>query len=44
MATVASRDLRNHAADVLRQVSEGAHVTVTVNEIAVAEISPVRPA
>ena len=42
MATVASRDLRNHTADVLRQVSEGAHVTVTVNGSAVAEIIPVR--
>ena len=27
---------------MLRQVSEGAHVTVTVNGIPVAEISPVR--
>ena len=42
MATVASRDLRNHTAEVLRQVSEGAHVTVTVNGRAVAEIIPVR--
>ena len=42
MPTVASRDLRNHTADVLRQVSEGAHVTVTINGTAVAEIIPVR--
>jgi prevent-host-death family protein len=42
MATVASKDLRNHTADVLPQVSEGAHATVTVNGVAVAEISPVR--
>lgn len=42
MVTVASRDLRNHTADVLRQVSEGAHVTVTVNGVPVAEIRPVR--
>jgi len=42
MTTVASRDLRNHTADVLRQVSEGAHVTVTVNGTPVAEIVPVR--
>jgi prevent-host-death family protein len=42
MTTVASRDLRNHTAEVLRQVSEGAHVTVTVNGSAVAEIIPVR--
>jgi prevent-host-death family protein len=42
MTKVASRDLRNHTADVLRQVSEGAHVTVTVNGTPVAEIVPVR--
>ena len=42
MAVVASRDLRNHTAEVLRQVSEGAHVTVTVNGNPVAEIIPVR--
>jgi prevent-host-death family protein len=42
MTRVASRDLRNHTAEVLRKVSEGAHVTVTVNGIPVAEISPVR--
>ncbi len=41
MTTVASRDLRNHTADVLRRVSEGARVTVTVNGTAVAEIIPV---
>jgi prevent-host-death family protein len=41
MATVASRDLRNHTADVLRQVAGGAIVTVTVNGRPVAEISPV---
>lgn len=42
MTTVASRDLRNHTADVLRQVSGGTHVIVTVNGVPVAEISPVR--
>jgi prevent-host-death family protein len=42
MSTVASRDLRNHTADVLRQVSEGTHVTVTVNGRPVAEIVPIR--
>jgi prevent-host-death family protein len=42
MTNVASRDLRNHTAEVLRQVSEGAHVTVTVNGMPVAEIIPVR--
>lgn len=31
MTTIASRDLRNHTADVLRQVAEGAEVTVTVH-------------
>jgi len=41
-ATVASRDLRNHTAEVLRRVREGAHLTVTVNGEAVAELSPVR--
>jgi len=30
--------------DVLPQVSEGAHATVTVNGVAVAEVSSVRPA
>jgi prevent-host-death family protein len=42
MTNVASRDLRNHTAEVLRQVSEGGHVTVTVNGTPVAEIIPVR--
>jgi len=42
MTTVASRDLRNHTADVLRQVGGGTHVTITVNGMPVAEISPVR--
>ncbi len=42
MATVAARDLRNHTADVLRQVSRGSRVTVTVNGVPVAEIAPVR--
>lgn len=44
MSTVASRDLRNHTADVLRQVSDGTTVTVTVNGRPVAEIRPVRSA
>ncbi|MDQ3663720.1 MAG: type II toxin-antitoxin system prevent-host-death family antitoxin [Actinomycetota bacterium] len=39
---VASRDLRNHTAEVLRRVKDGAHLTVTVNGEAVAELSPVR--
>jgi len=44
MTTIASRDLRNHTAEVLRQVSGGTHVTITVNGLPVAEISPVRSA
>lgn len=39
--TIASRDLRNHTADVLRQVAEGTPVTITVHGNPVAEISPV---
>jgi prevent-host-death family protein len=42
MTSVASRDLRNHTADVLRQVSDGTLVTITVNGMAVAELGPVR--
>lgn len=44
MSTIASRDLRNHTAEVLRQVSGGTHVTITVNGLPVAEISPIRSA
>ena len=44
MTTVASRDLRNHTAEVLRQVSVGTRVTITVNGVPVAEISPIRSA
>jgi prevent-host-death family protein len=44
MATVASRDLRNHTSEVLRQVSDGNHVTITVHGSPVAELSPVRAA
>lgn len=40
MTTVASRDLRNHTADILRQVSDGTRVTITVNGKPVAEIGP----
>jgi prevent-host-death family protein len=42
MTVVASRDLRNHTADVLRQVAAGGRVVVTVNGTPVAEIGPVR--
>ncbi len=41
MTTIPSRDLRNHTADVLRQVSSGTPVTITVNGTPVAEIRPV---
>ncbi|TQN37339.1 prevent-host-death family protein [Blastococcus colisei] len=44
MTTIASRDLRNHTADVLRQVAGGTQITVTVNGLPVAEISPIRSA
>jgi prevent-host-death family protein len=42
MTTVASRDLRNHTAEVLRQAADGTRVTITVNGKPVAEIGPVR--
>jgi len=42
MSVVASRDLRNHTAEVLRRVARGDRVTVTVNGMPVAEIGPVR--
>ncbi|MHB8244283.1 MAG: type II toxin-antitoxin system Phd/YefM family antitoxin [Acidimicrobiales bacterium] len=41
-STIASRDLRNHTADVLRQVRGGTRVTITVNGRPVAEISRIR--
>lgn len=44
MVTVASRDLRNHTAQVLRQVSRGTPVTITVNGAPVAELRAVRAA
>lgn len=40
MTTIASRDLRNHTADVLKQVALGERVTITVNGKAVAELGP----
>jgi len=44
MSTVAARDLRNHTAEVLRQVTDGTRVTITVNGVPVAELGPVRAA
>jgi prevent-host-death family protein len=40
MSTVASRDLRNHTADVLRRVAAGDRVTITLNGAPVAELIP----
>lgn len=39
MTSVASRELRNHTASVLRRVAEGDDVTVTVNGLPVALIT-----
>jgi prevent-host-death family protein len=39
---IASRELRNDTAGVLRRVQAGARVTVTVNGRAVAELVPVQ--
>lgn len=39
MTTVASRDLRNRTAEVLRQVAAGTPVTITVNGAPVADIT-----
>jgi prevent-host-death family protein len=44
MAMVASRDLRNDTAGVLRRVQAGEDVVVTVNGQPVARLVPVRPA
>ena len=40
--TVASRDLRNATAGVLRRVQDGERVTITQNGRAVAELVPLR--
>jgi prevent-host-death family protein len=42
MTAVASRDLRNHTAEVLKRVAAGDRVTITVNGAPVAELGPVR--
>lgn len=39
MSTIASRDLRNHTASVLKQVAEGTDVTITVHGEPVAVIT-----
>ena len=41
--TVASRDLRNDTAGVLRRVQSGERVTITQNGRPVAELVPLRP-
>ena len=41
MTVVASRDLRNHTAEILRKVADGDRVTITVNGTPVAELAPV---
>ena len=44
MTVVASRDLRNHTAEILRKVADGGRVTITVNGTPVAELAPVTAA
>nr|WP_234806222.1 type II toxin-antitoxin system prevent-host-death family antitoxin [Mycolicibacterium celeriflavum] len=43
MSTVASRELRNDTAGVLRRVQAGEEITITVNGRAVAVIAAVEP-
>jgi prevent-host-death family protein len=40
MGSIASRDLRNHTADVLQRVRQGERVAVTVHGEVVAELVP----
>lgn len=40
MDSIASRDLRNHTADVLARVTAGEVLAVTVRGVAVAELHP----
>lgn len=40
MARVASRELRNHTAGVLRRAASGESIEITVNGEAVAKLSP----
>lgn len=40
MDSIASRDLRNHTADVLARVSAGEVLAITVRGVAVAELHP----
>ncbi|WP_139806040.1 type II toxin-antitoxin system Phd/YefM family antitoxin, partial [Mycobacterium avium] len=43
MSEVASRELRNDTAGVLRRVREGEDVTITINGRAVAMLTALRP-
>jgi prevent-host-death family protein len=40
MPTISSQDLRDHTADVLRQVADGVRMTITVDSRPVAELGP----
>ncbi len=40
MGSIASRDLRNHTADVLRRVADGERIAVTVHGEVAAELVP----
>ena len=40
MAEVASRELRNHTAEVLRRAASGENITITVNGRPVARLGP----
>ena len=40
MSEVASRELRNHTADVLRRAAGGENITITVNGRPVAQLGP----
>lgn len=42
MSDVATRELRNHTADVLRRVQAGEQVTITSRGRPVAQLTPVR--
>ena len=44
MSDVASRDLRNDTAGVLKRVQDGEEVVITVNGRPVARLVPVQPA
>ena len=44
MSEVASRDLRNDTAGVLKRVQDGEDVVITVNGKAVARLVPLQPA